>query len=93
MNCDQLIVQEFVENYKLDSPIEFNFIDLVSELGEIAKAINLITNNGKSIVKESSELLEEIGDAHYSLLTFVNYFEVDLSELLEKAIKKSKERS
>jgi NTP pyrophosphatase (non-canonical NTP hydrolase) len=92
MNLDQKIVKDFVKKNDLDSPIEYKFIDLVSELGEIAKELNLITNYGKLMVEVSSGLLEEIGDIYYSLLILANYFRADLSVLLEKAINKYKER-
>ncbi|MHA1990316.1 MAG: nucleotide pyrophosphohydrolase [Candidatus Hodarchaeales archaeon] len=92
MNLDQKIVKDFVKKNDLDSPIEYKFIDLVSELGEIAKELNLITNYGKLMVEVSSGLLEEIGDIYYSLLILANYFGADLSVLLEKAINKYKER-
>jgi NTP pyrophosphatase (non-canonical NTP hydrolase) len=90
MNFDQKIVDNFVKKNKLDSPIEYKFIDLVSELGEIAKVLNLITKYKKLTVGASAELFEEIGDVYYSLLTLANYFDADLSVLLEKVINKYK---
>lgn len=85
-------VEEFIEKYQLKHRPEIATLDLVSEIGEIAKEILEMSDYGKKEPKYREELKSEIGDALYSLINLANYYNIDLEEVLEMALKKYEQR-
>ena len=85
-------VEEFVEKYQLKHRPEITTLDLVSEIGEIAKEILEMSDYGKKEPKYREELKSEIGDALYSLINLANYYNIGLEEALEIALKKYQAR-
>ncbi len=85
-------VRVFCDKYEIVSPIEHRVLDLVSEIGEVAKEILKMTDYGKSSLNYREEIKQELGDVFYSLITVANYFNIDLGEALELAIKKYEKR-
>ena len=92
MNSDQEIVKKFIKDNNLDLTIESRIIDLVSEIGELAKEVNLSSNYGKIAISKSEKINEELGDVYYSLLTEAEYFEEVISKILKITIEKYQRR-
>ncbi|HEX9804951.1 MAG TPA: MazG nucleotide pyrophosphohydrolase domain-containing protein [Candidatus Dojkabacteria bacterium] len=92
MKKSQLDIKEFIEKYSLESNLESRILDLVSEVGEVAKEILKSSDYGKRKPESSDELELEIGDVVYSLAAVANYFEIDLEEAAYKALEKYMKR-
>ena len=82
----------FVRKYNLEHSPEISALDLVSEVGEIAKEILKSSNYGKRPSQQREEMKAEIGDAFYSLINLANTHKIDLEEALNLAFKKYEER-
>lgn len=85
-------IKQFVEEYNLQHSAEIAALDLVSEVGEVAKEIIKTTNYGTEPAKHREETKSELGDALYSLINLANHYNIDLEEALELAVKKYEER-
>lgn len=85
-------VRVFVEKYNLAHSPEISALDLVSELGEVAKEILKSTNYGTKEPKYPEEIKGELGDAFYSLINLANHCNVDLEKALELALQKYEKR-
>lgn len=85
-------VSGFVKKYNLERSEEITFLDIVSELGEVAKEILKSTNYGKKPFKKTLDLKGELGDLFYSLITLANATEVDLEEALNMVLEKYEKR-
>jgi len=81
-------VKEFAQNNKLQNSPEVCALDLVSEVGEVAKEILKATNYGKKKFNSPKEMKYELGDAFYSLLALANSCNVDLEEALNAVLEK-----
>ncbi len=67
-------------------------LDLVSEVGEVAKEILLSTNYGQHAPQPRPELAAELGDALYSLLALAQSCGVDAGSALDAALTKYERR-
>jgi NTP pyrophosphatase (non-canonical NTP hydrolase) len=67
-------------------------LDLVSEVGEVAKEVLLATDYGRQAPQFRSELADELGDALYSLLTLAESCAVDADTALSAALEKYERR-
>lgn len=85
-------VKQFVNENELDSPPEFRALDLVSEIGEIAKEILKMTDYGNKPLRKNKEVKSELGDALFSLIVLANKLQVDLEEALGLVLKKYQQR-
>ncbi len=85
-------VKKFNADYNLENSLEFAALDLVSEVGEIAKEILESSNYGKEKPKYREELKNEIGDAFYSLIVLSNFYDISLKKALDKALEKYEKR-
>ncbi|MFQ6009597.1 MAG: MazG nucleotide pyrophosphohydrolase domain-containing protein [Candidatus Aenigmatarchaeota archaeon] len=85
-------VKRFVEENKLQMSPEHAALDLISELGEVAKEILKATDYGRHPPKKREEIKSELGDALYSLINLANTLNVDIEEALELAMEKYKKR-
>lgn len=92
MNDLQKKVLDFVERHNLKHSPETSALDLVSEIGEVAKEILKSGNYGKNSPKPTKEMKAEIGDALYSLITLANSLNIDLEEALKMVLEKYEER-
>lgn len=81
-----------MEKNNLNNPIEYRMLDLFDEVGEVAKEISKMSNYGTKKPEFRKEIVGELGDAYYSLITVANYYNVDLSKALDMAIEKYKKR-
>ena len=85
-------VRGFCEKHGLTCPLEFRFLDLVSELGELAKEMIKSSDYGKGEFKFRREIKEELGDVTFSLIVLANQLNVDLEEALNSAMEKYERR-
>lgn len=69
-------------------------LDVVSEIGEVAKAILEATDYGRSKRKPFSkaQLKEELGDVLYSIILLANSVGIDLTLSLQAALRKIEQR-
>lgn len=92
MKQTQERIAAFVHKHDLASEAAFRTLDLVSEVGEIAKEILLMTNYGKKKGEIKEELKGEIGDTLFSLMVLANELNIDLEEALEVVLAKYEHR-
>jgi NTP pyrophosphatase (non-canonical NTP hydrolase) len=85
-------VKRFMKENKMNNPIEYCFLDLVSELGEVAKEIIKMSNYGTKKPKFKKEIIGELGDVFYSLITVANHYNVDLEDALNMILEKYNKR-
>ena len=88
---EQQKVAEFIEMHDLDGTTEFRILDLVSEVGEIAKDATKSTGYGVE-PENLSVKKDEIGDVLFSLLAVAESLEIDAGDALETALKKYERR-
>jgi len=82
---------KFAEKHNLSRPPGVYALDLLSELGEVAKEILLATDYGKRPFSPQSNQLElagELGDVLYSLCLLANVSGVDLEEAFTTTLQK-----
>jgi len=84
----QLLVNEFIEKYQLQSCVVTRYIDLMSELGEFGKEILISTNYGKTKLEVTEQMADEIGDCLFSMLALCCVIGVDSREVLFNAFRK-----
>ena len=91
MEDAQRRVAAFVEEHDIDAPPEFRLLDLLSELGELAKDANVSTDYGDD--PDALALSEdELGDAFFALLALADSVDADASEALDTALSKYEDR-
>lgn len=71
---------------------QIHALDLVSEVGEVAKALLEGSEYGESPLRSTLALEEELGDAFFSLIALAESLDVDLHAALEKAMSKYEAR-
>ena len=86
-------VKNFCEQHNLSTSSEARFLDIVSELGEMAKEILLHSDYGKKTIDHSARLEEEVGDTIFSLISLSNSLDIDMEVALDKVLKKYESRS
>jgi len=88
---EQEKVADFIDEHDLNGRAEFRILDLVSEVGEVAKDASKSTGYG-----ERPEYIEikkdEIGDVLFSLLALAESLDIDSDEALKMAIEKYESR-
>lgn len=85
-------IKKFCEENNMNSPTEHRALDVMFELGEVAKEILKMSDYGRGPVKLKEEIKLELGDVFYSLITLANNLNIDLEEALRIAIKKYENR-
>jgi len=85
-------VWAFATRYGLLRAPELHLLDLLAEVGEVAKAILTASDYGQHAPKLSPQLAEELGDAGYALFALACAVEVDLETALEQALAKYEAR-
>lgn len=91
MSNIQAKVDVFVKLHEMESPVDSRVLDLVAEVGELAKDVLKMSNYGrKEFVK--GEAADEIGDIFFSLINVANYFGVDLEEAVNASMDKYSKR-
>ena len=91
MDERQRQVADFVEAHGLKTPPAYRLLDLVSEVGELAKDANESTDYGSAPDDLAIES-DEIGDALFALLAVADALEIDAEAALEEALAKYETR-
>lgn len=86
METLQQLVDQFVQKHDLEAPVGVRVLDLISEVGELAKESNTITGYGKRPFEPSDNWGHELGDITFSLLCLANSTGVDLETTLRQAL-------
>lgn len=88
----QQSVAEFVKQHDLETSVEARLLDLLSEIGELAKEALKGSDYGKTRFTQTEAWEEELADAFFSLVCIANSTGVDLEEALEKVLTKYEDR-
>ena len=83
---------EFSLQHNLDHPAGVYALDVMSELGEVAKEILLATNYGTQESQFRDELAGELGDLLYSICLLATASDVDLEEAFARTLEKYSRR-
>jgi NTP pyrophosphatase (non-canonical NTP hydrolase) len=93
MNDWQQAVSNFAQKHNLTHPIGVYAIDLLSELGEVAKEILLATEYGENPSPQfDQKIAGELGDVLYSLCLLATAVDVDLEDALQITLQKYEAR-
>jgi NTP pyrophosphatase (non-canonical NTP hydrolase) len=84
------IVKKIDDKYSIDRSPEFGVSQLVEELGEMAKEVNMEKLRGKGA--DQSDLDDEFADVVLQLLTLAEMFNVDIEKSVEKKVETLKKR-
>lgn len=91
MKKEQESVGQFMEEHELGGTTAFRLLDLVSEVGEVAKDATKSSGYGEN--PEDLEVKkDEIGDVLFSLLAVSNDLGIDAEEAFEEAMEKYEKR-
>ena len=82
----------FLAQHGLSHTPQIHTLDLVSEVGEIAKALLEASEYGESLSQPTLALEEEMGDAFFSLIALADSLDVDLETALDQALTKYEAR-
>lgn len=85
-------VAEFIGTHKLETSVSARVLDLVAEVGELAKEASKATEYGRTPFRPSESWREEMGDAFFALICLANSTDVNLEEALEQALTKYRRR-
>lgn len=85
-------VARFVEAHQLEIAVSARVLDLVSEVGEIAKEILKSTRYGQKPFQPTEDWPSELGDVFFSLICIANSTGVNLENALEKVLQKYEQR-
>lgn len=85
-------VRNFIRSSNLDMAITYRALDLISEVGEVAKEICEQSAYGQCAFKSNENLVEELGDVFFSLCTLANKCDIDLNHALDMALSKYRKR-
>jgi NTP pyrophosphatase (non-canonical NTP hydrolase) len=85
-------VARFLRLHGLQHDPEIHALDLVSEVGELAKEVLLAAAYGRRSPQFRPELADEVGDALYSLLALAHVCDVDAGDALQAALSKVERR-
>ena len=85
-------VADFARRHNLLHDPATHVLDLVSEVGEVAKEILLSTDYGRQALQFQPQLTDELGDVLYSLLALTEACGVDAGGALDAALEKYERR-
>jgi NTP pyrophosphatase (non-canonical NTP hydrolase) len=88
---EQREVAAFIDRHDIEAPPEFRLLDVVSELGEVAKDLNESTGYGDD-PSEATVSEDELGDALFALLALADAVDIDAEAALETALTKYESR-
>jgi len=75
-----------------NNPVEYRMLDLVDEIWEVSKEISKMSWYGTKKPEFREEIIMELWDAFYSLISVANYYNVDLLKSLDMVIEKYQNR-
>ncbi|MFW6115821.1 MAG: MazG nucleotide pyrophosphohydrolase domain-containing protein [Chloroflexota bacterium] len=85
-------VAAFMRRHGLSHDPATHALDLVSEVGELTKELLVANDYGQRPAQFGDGLLEEFGDALYSLLALAEVCDLDAHEALHRALRKYERR-
>ena len=85
-------VAAFAGRYGLLHDPTIHMLDLLTEVGEVAKEVLLGTDYGRRALQFRPQLADELGDALYSLLVLAAACGVDAGDALDAALEKYERR-
>lgn len=88
---EQKEVASFVQQHEMGAPPAYRLLDVVSELGEVAKDAAESTDYG-SAPADLAISSDEIGDVLFSLLALAEAAGIDAGEALDEALAKYDDR-
>lgn len=88
----QTLTATFLEEHQLQADPAVRLLDLLSELGELAKVHLNATGYGQRPFVPGEPWQEELGDAYFSLLCLAEASGVDLDAALESVLEKYRRR-
>ena len=88
----QTKVANFIREHNLEAPIEARLLDLLAELGELAKEVLKGSEYGQTPFTETQAWKEELGDVFFSLACLAYSTNVNLEEALDKVLEKYQAR-
>lgn len=88
----QMAVADFVKDKGLEVPVQVRLLDLVSEVGELAKESLKGTRYGREAFYPTSEWEGELADAFFALVCVANSTGVNLELALDRALDRYTER-
>ena len=88
----QEIVLEFVDDHHLEIEVPYRMLDLVSELGEVAKEVLKSSHYGITRFLPENKWEDELGDLFFSLICLANSTGVNLEEALNNVLQKYENR-
>lgn len=91
MNFQQRVAV-FVEENNLETGVEHRLLDLLSELGEVAKETLKGSCYGKTNFTATPDWELELADAFFSLICIANTTDVDLDSALDRVLEKYRHR-
>lgn len=92
MGQAQVLVHEFADEASLSASVDVRLLDVVSELGELAKeTLNASAYGGEDFSLHDG-WCEELGDLVFAVLCLANVTGVDLDEALADALAKYRRR-
>lgn len=80
-------VAAFLDDHDLHTDPPYRLLDLVSEVGELAKDVNTSTGYGSN-PDDLAIAEDEIGDTFFALLALADALDVDADAALETALEK-----
>lgn len=78
----------FLARHGLSHAPQIHTLDLISEVGEVAKALLEGSEYGETPSQPTPALEEELGDAFFSLIALAESLDVDLETALDKVLDK-----
>jgi len=88
---EQRQVASFVAAHNMEAPPAYRLLDVVSELGEVAKDATESSSYGTEPGAIDVDT-DEIGDVLFSLLALADSLDVDAGEALDEALAKYESR-
>jgi len=88
----QKTVVAFVDENRLETSVEVRLLDLVSEVGELAKEVLKGDEYGHQSFQPTAEWSGELADAFFSLVCLANSTGLNLEEALVEALDKYAQR-
>lgn len=92
MPAYQKTIADFVAEHQLEAPLEARMLDLVSEVGEVAKEVLKGSAYGCRPFQPAAEWQSELADAFFALICVANSTHVNLDEALALALEKYRQR-
>jgi NTP pyrophosphatase (non-canonical NTP hydrolase) len=85
-------VARFGAEHSLEAGVETRLLDLLSELGEVAKEVLKGNNYGQSKLVQTVAWQEELADVFFALICLANTTGVDLNHGLAGVLEKYQQR-